>query len=128
MTIVTSEFVIYIPLWSYSNLLTCRHYRFCILFTFHYGPIQIDSIKERYDSIEIFTFHYGPIQIVLHFFISILKKNLHSTMVLFKWAKNVNVLLDHRNLHSTMVLFKFPYFVDRIYLFRYLHSTMVLFK
>ena len=32
-------------------------------FTFHYGPIQILSVKKAIPSLMSFTFHYGPIQI-----------------------------------------------------------------
>ena len=97
---------IYIPLWSYSNEPFVYFLGASILFTFHYGPIQI-------------TFYYEIYK---------LHSNLHSTMVLFKylllmfpslvliiyiplWSySNKNTLLQQfklqQNLHSTMVLFK----------------------
>ena len=76
---------IYIPLWSYSNLLRARinkHLRNLhstmvlfkcnsnfnssldsLSFTFHYGPIQIISHLQVLLYLFLFTFHYGPIQI-----------------------------------------------------------------
>ena len=36
-----------------------------LLFTFHYGPIQIEVDTEILAVMEEFTFHYGPIQISL---------------------------------------------------------------
>ena len=58
--------MIYIPLWSYSN-------PYPLLFIF----IAV-----------IFTFHYGPIQIILIVLFCPKKDNLHSTMVLFKSKKS----------------------------------------
>ena len=55
---------IYIPLWSYSNELDDDVTKQLILFTFHYGPIQITIITDFKTNINEFTFHYGPIQII----------------------------------------------------------------
>ena len=41
-----------------------------VKFTFHYGPIQIESNYPNTKVINKFTFHYGPIQI---FFIQFTK-------------------------------------------------------
>ena len=54
---------IYIPLWSYSNEETSRVVERCPVFTFHYGPIQIDMMNYLLNYASTFTFHYGPIQI-----------------------------------------------------------------
>ena len=35
------------------------------LFTFHYGPIQINANAQKTPVLIQFTFHYGPIQILL---------------------------------------------------------------
>ena len=57
---------IYIPLWSYSNLI----------------------YRHTYDAILLqFTFHYGPIQILLYIYVQKSGFYLHSTMVLFKSMK-----------------------------------------
>ena len=58
---------IYIPLWSYSNELKNRGYDAELIFTFHYGPIQIVWNAGSSSSLNAFTFHYGPIQIVLNY-------------------------------------------------------------
>ena len=55
--------IIYIPLWSYSNYYTEVLASSVSLFTFHYGPIQINRDRKSFFR----------------------KVYLHSTMVLFKW-------------------------------------------
>ena len=77
-----------------------------VRFTFHYGPIQILSVILSSLSNNSFTFHYGPIQIEYFFEYLILDKDLHSTMVLFKLAPCFACSCQRKNLHSTMVLFK----------------------
>ena len=60
-----------------------------IIFTFHYGPIQIGGLWDESTSMYVFTFHYGPIQILYHRTKKRCYGYLHSTMVLFKWeSKN----------------------------------------
>ena len=54
---------IYIPLWSYSNANMVDFEPLEDKFTFHYGPIQIDTYKKIQTQSLKFTFHYGPIQI-----------------------------------------------------------------
>ena len=61
------NYLIYIPLWSYSNRVNRRHYRADIQFTFHYGPIQIGNFAGYSAISQVFTFHYGPIQIKFEF-------------------------------------------------------------
>ena len=79
--------LIYIPLWSYSNMSCIFSSPFLKRFTFHYGPIQMTHNKLciRTSPIYIplwsysnsnasllflrsaaFTFHYGPIQIIVY--------------------------------------------------------------
>ena len=53
-------------------------------FTFHYGSIQITCYVMFYIFNFAFTFHYGSIQINKNTLFFACKKNLHSTMVLFK--------------------------------------------
>ena len=54
-SICTKHIVIYIPLWSYSNLITTSSYSIVPTFTFHYGPIQILLLlKYEYDSAYIY--------------------------------------------------------------------------
>ena len=128
---------IYIPLWSYSNLLSdyssnSRHlhlhstmvlFKFSSAppgdissppFTFHYGPIQI--VLHLVTSVwsVLFTFHYGPIQIEPGWnYVCINDPHLHSTMVLFKLG-NVHLLsIPLQNLHSTMVLFKSDHCISK---------------
>ena len=79
--IITS---IYIPLWSYSNVLSAP------------SIVAINS----------FTFHYGPIQIVIRSRLKLSFQNLHSTMVLFKSILSPPFFFEFKDLHSTMVLFK----------------------
>ena len=55
--------LIYIPLWSYSNLFGTLSSSYELLFTFHYGPIQMYSNIVIFLFNSPFTFHYGPIQI-----------------------------------------------------------------
>ena len=63
-----------------------------ILFTFHYGSIQI-SVNDYINDIKNkFTFHYGSIQMALLLYEAIRYVNLHSTMVLFKLRCIINKL------------------------------------
>ena len=98
--------MIYIPLWSYSNF-TFIVVTFCsIIFTFHYGPIQIYLIIIFAIMLNLFTFHYGPIQMIQ---IHLIRKEkyaftFHYGPIQIKEEKEVYaVAID---LHSTMVLFK----------------------
>ena len=97
----------------------------------------------------LFTFHYGPIQIAIHYLLFFRVAHLHSTMVLFKFEKGIvdtflfiftfhygpiQINQDYSaskfnyNLHSTMVLFKLNPGHHYSFFRLYLHSTMVLFK
>ena len=83
-----SDIYIYIPLWFYSNGLTDEIIERFDIFTFHYGSIQISSTVIVHTTImEIYIplWFYSNIK-KLEFIV--LVKNLHSTMVLFKWFIN----------------------------------------
>ena len=143
-------FRIYIPLWSYSNGSRTRQRSICQIFTFHYGPIQIENymhILRRIKSIYIPLWSYSNYER--------LKRNrktgcnLHSTMVLFKLTmlemprqeESIYIPLwsysnktKHRKL-SMEYKFTFHYGPIQILFFPslssfllHLHSTMVLFK
>ena len=146
----SSFFNIYIPLWSYSNVPSTTSFIDVMLFTFHYGPIQMLSYMNLNNISLEFTFHYGPIQIIIRFIMQLTQTNLHSTMVLFKfyWTYNLvyiklpftfhygPIQIGKRDrsavyesyLHSTMVLFKLHPLNSCAVGFFDLHSTMVLFK
>ena len=77
------RFIIYIPLWFYSNLAFDEWGRNKDKFTFHYGSILIGiNVVKMYQE-TIFTFHYGSILIHSLILLAQLQQNLHSTMVLF---------------------------------------------
>ena len=98
--------VIYIPLWSYSNQANISDVHIVVVFTFHYGPIQILNLNSHssvhfylhstmvlFKSVAVqllscvplrFTFHYGPIQMAAGQDRGASVRYLHSTMVLFK--------------------------------------------
>ena len=101
---------IYIPLWSYSNLIQILHHQSdvqnlhstMVLFKSHwllnyqllsqiYIPLWSYSnliYRHTYDAILLqFTFHYGPIQMICLLMLLMNITNLHSTMVLFKSMK-----------------------------------------
>ena len=76
-------------------------------FTFHYGPIQIKYITKSLTAVTKFTFHYGPIQISIDKVIFCVIIMIYIPL----WSYSNFMLLFHLlikiNLHSTMVLFKF---------------------
>ena len=147
--LLIAEYGIYIPLWSYSNLIIYHVKCSSNIFTFHYGPIQMQLMNISYQANYIYIplWSYSNAFSKLHY--ALFKYNLHSTMVLFKfhyistfplliiftfhygpiqivsYFHLKNILLD---LHSTMVLFKLNSSIVRAISYSHLHSTMVLFK
>ena len=70
------------------------------IFTFHYGPIQINGFHLFVGEQGSFTFHYGPIQININFINNPFQQDLHSTMVLFKYYySNMNMILHTFTFH-----------------------------
>ena len=74
---------IYIPLWFYSNALICSLVYSPSVFTFHYGSILMPLSLSKSVSMSTFTFHYGSILISVLLMSRGFDTNLHSTMVLF---------------------------------------------
>ena len=142
--------IIYIPLWSYSNVVSLSAENIAKLFTFHYGPIQMMTSKQKEFIETVFTFHYGPIQIKradkllckhniiyiplwsysnLRQFIKNLKWNthLHSTMVLFKsHLPYLDIMLDY--IYIPLWSYSNKKVIENALPHSNLHSTMVLFK
>ncbi|MDD6294287.1 MAG: hypothetical protein PUA71_10810, partial [Eubacteriales bacterium] len=71
-------------LWFYSNEPFNYFLGATLLFTFHYGSIQMAPLSAAAAAVGTFTFHYGSIQIIITIQLIALHTNLHSTMVLFK--------------------------------------------
>ena len=102
---------------------------FCnLLFTFHYGPIQISSWTSLFIFSILFTFHYGPIQIWW-------RKKLHLTCVLiyiplWSYSNGINKKLDDElnlfTFHYGPIQIEYPALIRKTH--THLHSTMVLFK
>ncbi len=98
---------IYIPLWSYSNELLGKDTVEKLIFTFHYGPIQIEIGEYLALGLYKFTFHYGPIQIE-----RTESSNPNINIYIPLWSYSNHQRIHRHNpcytyLHSTMVLFKF---------------------
>ena len=85
----SSSALLYIPLWYYSNPdnLLCRSH--FLSFTFHYGPIQINSADSRFHFFAIYIplWSYSNQESAPAWFDLI---DLHSTMVLFKWKNKLS--------------------------------------
>ena len=97
------------------------------LFTFHYGPIQINGFHLFVGEQGSFTFHYGPIQININFINNPFQQDLHSTMVLFKFDKDINIYNRKRfTFHYGPIQMVVQ--CSELTIINYLHSTMVLFK
>ena len=97
-------------------------------FTFHYGSIQIAVVKTYVDEALSFTFHYGSIQIVT---VAVSNHTLfnftfhYGSIQIRAWGSRSG---DNLPLHSTMVLFKSHAEGPLPRSYNSLHSTMVLFK
>ena len=74
---------IYIPLWSYSNAAFYLFYRFVNDLHSTMVLFKLRCLHKKFSRL-LFTFHYGPIQIYSHLNLSLRDCHLHSTMVLFK--------------------------------------------
>ena len=77
------------------------------VFTFHYGPIQIEIGEYLALGLYKFTFHYGPIQIE-----RTESSNPNINIYIPLWSYSNHQRIHRHNpcytyLHSTMVLFKF---------------------
>ena len=83
--LLIAEYGIYIPLWSYSNLIIYHVKCSSNIFTFHYGPIQMQLMNISYQANYIYIplWSYSNAFSKLHY--ALFKYNLHSTMVLFKF-------------------------------------------
>ena len=141
---------IYIPLWSYSNRISCFNSKDTYTFTFHYGPIQIFFSYDLSLANMQFTFHYGPIQITafISMFVALINiyiplwsySNLfrcHSPLdqcliyiPLWSYSNSDWAAGEYRRgsftFHYGPIQIRFIFFVPFIH--TYLHSTMVLFK